>query len=68
MLKLFCFLQLNLKTLSVAIRFLRAKSPEQWVAIDLDTHYSEVKDALSSVKSFAIYVFGCSTGEKNCSI
>ena len=68
MLKLFCFLQLNLKTLSVAIRFLRAKSPEQWAAIDLDTHYSEVKDALNSVKSFAIYGFGCSTGKKNCSI
>ena len=68
MLKLFCFLQLDLKTLSVAIRFLWAKSPEQWAAVDLDTHYSEVKDALSSVQSFAIYVFGCSTGEKNCFI
>uniref|UniRef100_A0A7N2LPA3 Uncharacterized protein n=1 Tax=Quercus lobata TaxID=97700 RepID=A0A7N2LPA3_QUELO len=41
MLKLFCFLQLDLKTLSVAIRFLRAKSPEQRAAVDLDTHCSE---------------------------
>nr|POF03267.1 hypothetical protein CFP56_44186 [Quercus suber] len=34
-------LQLDLKTLSIAIRFLRAKSPEQWAAVDLDTHYTE---------------------------
>ena len=47
MLKLFFFLQLDLKTLSVAIRFLQAKSPEQRAAVDLDTHYLEVKDALS---------------------
>ncbi|XP_023923184.1 uncharacterized protein LOC112034603 [Quercus suber] len=36
-----CFPKLDLKTLSVAIRFLRAKSPEQRAAVDLDTHYSE---------------------------
>nr|POF08848.1 hypothetical protein CFP56_43578 [Quercus suber] len=34
-------LQLDLKTLSVAIRFLRAKSPEQQAVVDLDTQYSE---------------------------
>ncbi|XP_075650541.1 uncharacterized protein LOC142621114 isoform X2 [Castanea sativa] len=36
-----CFPKLDLRTLSVAIRFLRAKSPEQRAAVDLDTHYSE---------------------------
>ncbi|KAK9989278.1 hypothetical protein SO802_029517 [Lithocarpus litseifolius] len=40
--------RLDVKTLSVAIHFLRTKSPEQWAAVDLDTHYSEIKDALSS--------------------
>jgi hypothetical protein len=40
---LFCFLQLDRKTLFVAYRFLRAKTPEQRAAVDLDTHYSEVK-------------------------
>lgn len=33
-------LQLDRKTLSVAIRFLKAKTPEQRAAVDLDTHYS----------------------------
>ncbi|KAK9993874.1 hypothetical protein SO802_023577 [Lithocarpus litseifolius] len=32
---------LDVKTLSVAIRFLRTKSPEQRAAVDLDTHYLE---------------------------
>ncbi|XP_030935732.1 uncharacterized protein LOC115960874 [Quercus lobata] len=36
-----CFPKLDLKTLSVAIHFLRAKSPEQRAAVDLDTHYSK---------------------------
>ncbi|KAF5442705.1 hypothetical protein F2P56_035334 [Juglans regia] len=33
--------QLDRQTLSVAIRFLRAKTPEQRAAVDLDTHYSK---------------------------
>ncbi|KAK4793299.1 hypothetical protein SAY86_023734 [Trapa natans] len=36
-----CFPKLDRKTISVAIRFLRAKTPEQRAAVDLDTHYSE---------------------------
>ncbi|KAL0012021.1 hypothetical protein SO802_007129, partial [Lithocarpus litseifolius] len=32
---------LDVKTLSVAIRFLWTKSPEQRATVDLDTHYSE---------------------------
>ncbi|KAK9996034.1 hypothetical protein SO802_020720 [Lithocarpus litseifolius] len=46
MLKLFRFLQLDVKTLSVAIRFLRIKSLEQQAVVDLDTHYSEVNQAI----------------------
>ncbi|MBA0863155.1 hypothetical protein Goshw_017438 [Gossypium schwendimanii] len=37
----FTMLQLDRKTLSIAIRFLKAKTPEQRAAVDLDTHYSE---------------------------
>ncbi|GMY07551.1 putative aminoacrylate hydrolase rutd [Fagus crenata] len=36
-----CFPKLDRKTLFVAYRFLRAKTPEQRAAVDLDTHYSE---------------------------
>ncbi|CAM8887864.1 unnamed protein product [Rhodiola kirilowii] len=36
-----CFPKLDRKTLSIAIRFLRAKTPEQRAAVDLDTHYTE---------------------------
>ncbi|XWS48585.1 hypothetical protein CRYUN_Cryun13aG0089300 [Craigia yunnanensis] len=36
-----CFPKLDRKTLSIAIRFLKAKTPEQRAAVDLDTHYSE---------------------------
>ncbi|PKI76388.1 uncharacterized protein LOC116196033 [Punica granatum] len=36
-----CFPKLDKKTISVAVRFLRAKTPEQRAAVDLDTHYSE---------------------------
>jgi hypothetical protein len=35
-------LQLDRQTLSIAIRFLKAKTPEQRAAVDLDTHYSKV--------------------------
>lgn len=37
----FC-LQLDRQTLSIAVRFLKAKTPEQRAAVDLDTHYSKV--------------------------
>ncbi|KAL6972105.1 hypothetical protein U1Q18_031790 [Sarracenia purpurea var. burkii] len=36
-----CFPKLDRKTLSIAIRFLRAKTPEQRAAVDLDTHYTK---------------------------
>ncbi|KAJ6687497.1 EPOXIDE HYDROLASE-RELATED [Salix koriyanagi] len=34
-------LQLDRRTISVAIRFLKAKTPEQRAAVDLDTHYTK---------------------------
>lgn len=40
---IFIFLQLDQKTISVAYRFLKAKTPEQRAAVDLDTHYSQVR-------------------------
>ncbi|XP_024029774.1 uncharacterized protein LOC21395108 [Morus notabilis] len=36
-----CFPKLNRQTLSIAIRFLKAKTPEERAAVDLDTHYSK---------------------------
>ncbi|KAF8008413.1 hypothetical protein BT93_K2174 [Corymbia citriodora subsp. variegata] len=36
-----CFPKLDRKTVSIAFRFLRAKTPEQRAAVDLDTHYSK---------------------------
>lgn len=36
-----CLPKFDRQTLSIAIRFLRAKTPEQRAAVDLDTHYSK---------------------------
>ncbi|KAF8042850.1 hypothetical protein BT93_A1240 [Corymbia citriodora subsp. variegata] len=36
-----CFPKIDRQTISIAIRFLRAKTPEQRAAVDLDTHYSK---------------------------
>ncbi|PQP95214.1 hypothetical protein Pyn_23258 [Prunus yedoensis var. nudiflora] len=36
-----CLPRLDRHTLSIAVRFLRAKTPEQRAAVDLDTHYSK---------------------------
>ncbi|KAM5557691.1 hypothetical protein ABKV19_024845 [Rosa sericea] len=36
-----CLPRLDRQTLSIAIRFLKAKTPEQRAAVDLDTHYSK---------------------------
>lgn len=36
-----CFPKFDRRTLSVAIRFLKAKTPEQRAAVDLDTHYTK---------------------------
>nr|GEW79010.1 alpha/beta hydrolase fold-1 [Tanacetum cinerariifolium] len=36
-----CFPKIDGLTLSIAMRFLRAKTPEQRAAVDLDTHYSQ---------------------------
>ncbi|XP_043693522.1 putative aminoacrylate hydrolase RutD [Telopea speciosissima] len=36
-----CFPKLDQQTISIAIRFLRAKTPEQRAAVDLDTHYTK---------------------------
>ncbi|KAF4380373.1 hypothetical protein F8388_024666 [Cannabis sativa] len=37
------------RSLSIAVRFLRAKTPEQRAAVDLDTHYSTVNVSLESM-------------------
>ncbi|KAJ6881408.1 hypothetical protein NC651_028090 [Populus alba x Populus x berolinensis] len=39
-----CLPKLDSRTISVAIRFLKAKTPEQRAAVDLDTHYTKVND------------------------
>ncbi|XP_073044828.1 uncharacterized protein [Primulina eburnea] len=36
-----CIPKIDRQSLSIAIRFLRAKTPEQRAAVDLDTHYSQ---------------------------
>ncbi|BAT81931.1 hypothetical protein VIGAN_03184800 [Vigna angularis var. angularis] len=36
-----CFPKLDRQTFSVAYRFVKAKTPEQRAAVDLDTHYSQ---------------------------
>ncbi|GKC73446.1 alpha/beta hydrolase fold-1 [Tanacetum coccineum] len=36
-----CLPKLDRQTLSIAMRFLRAKTPEQRAAVDLDTHYTQ---------------------------
>ncbi|PNT09036.2 hypothetical protein POPTR_012G017100v4 [Populus trichocarpa] len=36
-----CLPKLDSRTISVAIRFLKAKTPEQRAAVDLDTHYTK---------------------------
>lgn len=36
-----CIPRLDRRTLSIAVRFLKAKTPEQRAAVDLDTHYSK---------------------------
>ncbi|CAI0452474.1 unnamed protein product [Linum tenue] len=36
-----CLPKLDRRTMSVAIRFLKAKTPEQRAAVDLDTHYTK---------------------------
>lgn len=41
-------LQLDRQTISVAIRFLKAKTPEQRAAVDLDTHYTKVKNQVQT--------------------
>ncbi|KAJ6760345.1 hypothetical protein OIU79_025241 [Salix purpurea] len=41
-------LQLDRRTISVAIRFLKAKTPEQRAAVDLDTHYTKVNNQVQT--------------------
>ncbi|KAF3666178.1 putative aminoacrylate hydrolase RutD-like isoform 2, partial [Capsicum annuum] len=36
-----CIPRIDRQTLSIAVRFLKAKTPEQRAAVDLDTHYSK---------------------------
>ncbi|GAV66180.1 Abhydrolase_6 domain-containing protein [Cephalotus follicularis] len=36
-----CFPKFDRQTLNIAIRFLKAKTPEQRAAVDLDTHYTK---------------------------
>ncbi|KAF7830731.1 putative aminoacrylate hydrolase RutD isoform A [Senna tora] len=62
-----CFPKLDRKTFSIAYRFLKAKTPEQRAAVDLDTHYSEeyLEEYVGNDKRRAIlyqqYVKGIST-------
>lgn len=49
-------MQFDRRSLSIAIRFLKAKTPEQRAAVDLDTHYSKVTIALQSVCHFVTTV------------
>ncbi|XP_073061819.1 uncharacterized protein, partial [Primulina eburnea] len=44
-----CIPKIDRQSLSIAIRFLRAKTPEQRAAVDLDTHYSQVISRNSSL-------------------
>ncbi|KAB5531609.1 hypothetical protein DKX38_018279 [Salix brachista] len=39
-----CLPKFDSRTISVAIRFLKAKTPEQRATVDLDTHYTKVND------------------------
>lgn len=51
---LLTFLQIDGQTLSVVIRFLMAKTPQQRAAVDLDTHYSQVKkNSLPKITNWA---------------
>lgn len=62
-----CIPKLDRQTLSIAIRFLRAKSPEQRAAVDLDTHYSKeyleeyVGDETRRSILYQLYVEGISS-------
>ncbi|KAK7293896.1 hypothetical protein RJT34_16773 [Clitoria ternatea] len=62
-----CFPKLDKQTFSVAFRFLKAKTPEQRAAVDLDTHYSQeyLEEYIGSDKRRAVlyqqYVKGIST-------
>ncbi|XP_020210462.1 uncharacterized protein LOC109795388 isoform X2 [Cajanus cajan] len=62
-----CFPKLDRKTLSIAYRFLKAKTPEQRAAVDLDTHYSQeyLEEYVGTDKRRAVlyqqYVKGIST-------
>ena len=51
--------QFDRQTLSIALRFLRAKTPEQRAAVDLDTHYSQVKTPLISGFIICLFCFKC---------
>ncbi|GJW00808.1 alpha/beta hydrolase fold-1 [Tanacetum coccineum] len=47
-----CFLEIDGLTLSIAMRFLRAKTPKQRAAVDLDTHYSQ--DYVKGISAFGM--------------
>ncbi|KAG6391540.1 hypothetical protein SASPL_149296 [Salvia splendens] len=44
-----CLPKFDRQTLSIALRFLRAKTPEQRAAVDLDTHYSQLTENSSKI-------------------
>ena len=46
------FVQLDRLTLSIAIRFWMAKTPQQRAKVDLDTHYSQVERSSFDVLNF----------------
>eukprot|EP00267_Zea_mays_P039047 XP_008677733.1 uncharacterized LOC100502149 isoform X2 [Zea mays] len=46
-----CFPKVDAQMLSLAFRFLRAKTPEERALVDLETHYTKVLHSLSSIAS-----------------
>ena len=57
-------LQLDRQTISIAIRFLKAKTPEQRAAVDLDTHYSKVQ-VLFILSCFCLFSEWIINGREN---
>ncbi|CAI9292985.1 unnamed protein product [Lactuca saligna] len=42
-------MQFDRQTLSIAMRFLMAKTPEQRAVVDLDTHYTQLRNILNNI-------------------
>lgn len=55
----YSLLQIDRKMISLGIRFLRARTPEQRAAVDLDTHYTKViwNNILNSRYKFGLSLY-----------